>query len=1140
MEPYPTATSPTQSQKGRPVSFALSRSESVRTGTDGPGRLSHSHFNPHLDKPELQQFQRSSTSHLRALSRYAQDGDNEDFTIKSKEQEVTGLHGRRRLQRGDSVRTKKAVTGWAGRTWMDQQRQFLQAYEYLCHIGEAKEWIEDIVQKPIPPIVQLEEALRDGIILAEVVQALFPERRLRIFRGPGLTFRHSENIAIFFRLLEEVDLPDLFWFELVDLYEKKNIPKIIYCIHSLSWILWRKGMTDFRIGNLVGQLQFEDHELEAAQKGLDRAGISLPNFSGMGASFGAEPEPEPVETEEERIDRELSEHADMVADLQAQMRGALLRIRLGDVMQNLWDSEDWVVELQSRIRGDFSREIFRYRLDMKNFAVNLQSAVRGFLARRRTQDVEWYWSRQEPQLIQLQSLLRAFVARDRVQTVKATTQRHDNGIRQLQAAIRGAFARRDVADEHDATREMEPMAMDMQSAVRGFIVRQHLQNQRRQIMMEEKSILELQSLARGLLERRVIDAVLTDLEDQTSIITQLQAAARAHMLRNKTSGLRTGLEKHSAEWTNLQSLARAFIVQQSIQAVQQELLENEKSIIALQNMAMGFLVRHRMSNLRKSLADQQSSIVALQSAARGSIQRTRVFDLLCSLNEHESSITTLQALARAVLYRSDLDQFLMDLEETEDSIIALQSLARGSLVRVDFAEKMRHYKENMQKVIKIQSFIRARQQGEAYKVLTTGKNPPVGTVKNFVHLLNDSDFDFDEEIEFERLRKTIGQRIREIEHLEQYVDQLDIKIALLVKNKITLDEIIRHQKHFGGYVGDLLSNKSISSKDPFDLKALNKNSRKKLEHYQALFFLLQTQPQYLARLLKKLRTKGLPEPESKKIELLTMGIFGFAQKGREEFYLLKLISKSTKEDLDSCQNWVEYLRGNQFWTRLFSNYLKSPRDRKYLRELLGPVVRQDIIENTQLDLESDPMQIYLSVIKNEELQTGRRSQRPTDISREEAIKDPQTRKIFIRHLQDLRDIADDFFVALEETVEKMPYGIRYIAKETYHLLCEKFSQEHPDDLFNNVAVWMFKMYIQPALLQPDTWSVVDNGLTPMQKRNLGEVAKVIGQVVSGRLFGGDNVYLQPINSYISENMGRVHEIWGKRKFLTTAELQLTR
>ena len=29
-------------------------------------------------------------------------------------------------------------------------------------------------------------------------------------------------------------------------------------------------------------------------------------------------------------------------------------------------------------------------------------------------------------------------------------------------------------------------------------------------------------------------------------------------------------------------------------------------------------------------------------------------------------------------------------------------------------------------------------------VLVSGKNPPVGTVKNFVHLLNDSNLDFDE------------------------------------------------------------------------------------------------------------------------------------------------------------------------------------------------------------------------------------------------------------------------------------------------------------------------------------------------------------------------------------------------------------
>ncbi|KXJ91257.1 calponin homology domain-containing protein, partial [Microdochium bolleyi] len=85
---------------------------------------------------------------------------------------------------------------------MDKQRQFLQAYEYLCHIGEAKEWIEDIIQGQIPPIVELEEALRDGVTLAEVVEALRPDRRYRIFRHDRLQARHWENVHTFFKYLD--------------------------------------------------------------------------------------------------------------------------------------------------------------------------------------------------------------------------------------------------------------------------------------------------------------------------------------------------------------------------------------------------------------------------------------------------------------------------------------------------------------------------------------------------------------------------------------------------------------------------------------------------------------------------------------------------------------------------------------------------------------------------------------------------------------------------------------------------------------------------------------------------------------------------------------------------------------------------
>lgn len=109
-----------------------------------------------------------------------------------------------------------------------------------------------------------------------------------------------------------------FIFELTDLYEKKNFPKVIYCIHALrcvdrfaklfdthigpSHLLARRGLAQ-RIGNLVGHLQFTDDQLQKTQKGLKDSGVAMPNFGNVGRELAKEINEEPeeeVETEEER------------------------------------------------------------------------------------------------------------------------------------------------------------------------------------------------------------------------------------------------------------------------------------------------------------------------------------------------------------------------------------------------------------------------------------------------------------------------------------------------------------------------------------------------------------------------------------------------------------------------------------------------------------------------------------------------------------------------------------------------------------------------------------------------------------------------------------------------------------------------
>jgi Ras GTPase-activating-like protein IQGAP2/3 len=207
--------------------------------------------------------------------------------------------------------------------------------------------------------------------------------------------------------------------------------------------------------------------------------------------------------------------------------------------------------------------------------------------------------------------------------------------------------------------------------------------------------------------------------------------------------------------------------------------------------------------------------------------------------------------------------------------------------------------------------------------------------------------------------------------------------------------------------------------------------------------------------------------------------------------------------------------------RLFLTHVRSPIHRSYLKSLLGNLVKDGICGQEHLDLESDPLQIHQAIINNEELSTGRASRRPRDLPRETVIRDPEVRARYVEHLQDLRDLCDAFFLSLEETLHRMPYGLRYVASSQFNAMEQQYPHEDPTYLITLVGNWIWKTYLLPAFREPEMWGVIDRGLSPVHKRNLGQVTLVLGQVCSsGRLFTQENMYLQPLNSWISEALAR--------------------
>ena len=167
-------------------------------------------------------------------------------------------------------------------------------------------------------------------------------------------------------------------------------------------------------------------------------------------------------------------------------------------------------------------------------------------------------------------------------------------------------------------------------------------------------------------------------------------------------------------------------------------------------------------------------------------------------------------------------------------------------------------------------------------------------IQEFIHLFDNNDDELDNGIELSSLRQLIVKRIRENIQSELELNDLDVKISLLVKNRVSIEEVVQSTRKYKKNPNNLEPTSTFEkTHNPFIQRPMDKEARKKLEGYQQLFYLLQTQPAYLSKLMFTLNKKngGLI---IKFLEQVILTLFGYAQNSREEYLLLNLIKVRDK------------------------------------------------------------------------------------------------------------------------------------------------------------------------------------------------------------------------------------------------------
>ncbi|NWH62008.1 IQGA1 protein, partial [Geococcyx californianus] len=1230
---------------------------------------------------------------------------------------------------------------------MDERRRQNVAYEYLCHLEEAKRWMEACLNEELPPTTELEEGLRNGVYLAKLGNFFSPkvvsvkkiyDREQTRYKATGLHFRHTDNVIQWLNAMAEIGLPKIFYPETTDIYDRKNMPRCIYCIHALSLYLFKLGLAP-QIQDLYGKVDFTEEEISNMRLELEKYGIQMPAFSKIGGILANELSVDEAALHaaviaiNEAIDRQVPADTLMALknpnamlinlddQLESTYQDTLYRAKQNKMenaknriaSENSERERDVYEELltQAEIQGNINKVNTHAAISKIDLALERGDALvlyealatpalglRGLLR----ENCDWYFKqflsdRQRKQEAGLTAPLQKEELQLGVDAANRAAQQYQlrlAAVARINSAIRMGDAEKTVAEminpeaqlpevytfaadlyqrelatlqqqspEGNLTHPELSVAVEMLSSVAlinraldsgdvNTVWKQlsspvtgltNIEDENSQRYVDDLLKLKAQTHAEGnefitwndiqscvdrvnVVVREEHERILAiglinealDEGDSKKTLQALQIPAaklegvapkvaqhyqdtllrakreKAQDTQDETAVLwldeiQDGIHRANKDTEESQRFSLGILaineavdhgdVSQTLSALrspdvglygvtpecaetyQRELLEVKKRKIAAGDNGSEWVkhwVRggyHYYHNLRTkeggwdepagfvqndtqlSREEIQSTIsgvtaaynreqlwlanegliTKLQACCRGYLVRQEFNSRMNFLKKQVPAITCIQSQWRGYKQRKAYQIRLDYLRAQKDQVVKIQSMTRMYQARKRYRDRLQYFRNHINDVIKIQAFIRANKARDDYKTLINAENPPMAVVRKFVHLLDQSDQDFQEELELMKLREEVVTLIRSNQQLENDLNLMDIKIGLLVKNKITLQDVVSHSKKLTKKNKEQLSDMMMLNKQRGGLKALSKEKREKLEAYQHLFYLLQTNPTYLAKLIFQ-----MPQNKSTKfMDSVIFTLYNYASNQREEYLLLRLFQTALQEEIKSKVDQIhEIVTGNPTVIKMVVSFNRGARGQNALRQILAPVVKE-IIDDKSLNIKTDPVDIYKSWVNQMESQTGEASKLPYDVTPEQALNHEEVRTRLDASIRNMRTVTDKFLSAIVSSVDKIPYGMRFIAKVLKDSLHEKFPDAGEDELLKIVGNLLYYRYMNPAIVAPDAFDIIDlsagGQLTTDQRRNLGSIAKMLQHAASNKMFMGDNAHLSIINEYLSQS-----------------------
>ncbi|EGC42266.1 GTPase-activating protein [Histoplasma capsulatum var. duboisii H88] len=353
------------------------------------------------------------------------------------------------------------------------------------------------------------------------------------------------------------------------------------------------------------------------------------------------------------------------------------------------------------------------------------------------------------------------------------------------------------------------------------------------------------------------------------------------------------------------------------------------------------------------------------------------------------------------------------------------------------------------------------------------------------------------------LKSKISSQSKKNFVLEKDVRYLDSRIALLIQNRMALEEQNEVASHL---------------EDANDLQEGFFPNDDKTQKYGNLLFLLQSEPRHIAHLC---RLVTMAEIDSL-LQTVMFTIYGNQYESREEHLLLTMFQSVLTYQFDNTPEYSSLLRQNTPVSRMMTTYTRRGPGQAYLKQVLADQINS-LIELNDVDLEINPLKVYEAMVQQIEASTGSLPPYlPKSVTAEVAAENEQVQQIIAPRLKTLTDIANAFLETIIDGLEETPYGIRWICKQIRSLSRRKYPDAQDQTICTLIGGFFFLRFINPAIVTPRSYMLIEATPSDKPRRTLTLVAKMLQNLANKPSYAKEP-YMSKLQPFVHDNKERVNK-----------------